>query len=65
MKKKLLFTLKLEADGGVIVDIFTEGLRIAKQLHVCVETKINGVVVTIDPYQTVDEIMEDYRISSA
>jgi len=62
---KTNFTLKLEATGSVITDIIADGLRIAKQLQVEVETEVNNTTINIHPLDTEDEIMEQYRIDSA
>ncbi len=59
------FTLKLEATGSVIKDIIADGLRIAKQIGVIVETEINGVELHIHPLYTYDEVMEQYRVNAA
>ena len=62
---KTLFTLKLEADSGPIREIIAEGLRIAKQINVCVETEINGVEVNMHPLDSEDEVRERYLIDRA
>jgi hypothetical protein len=57
----VLFTLKLEAEGGVIKDIIKEGLRISKLMNVNVETTINGTDLTIHPLEDEYEIYQNFK----
>jgi hypothetical protein len=58
---QVLFTLKLEAEGGAIKEIIKEGLRIAKLMSVYVETTINGVDLTIHPLDDEFEIYQNFK----